>query len=110
MDPDSDSDTEDVVSKRKTGFAVHICRFDSADHLTGKQRTYESVKSAVIAAGRYSVFEATSSKKNAAIFNAIDRDPELIVERAGFPWTNVRRRLTMAVEGELMKQTAEPAT
>jgi hypothetical protein len=71
---------------------LHICRFDSADHLRGKKRTYESVKAAVLEAGRYSVFEATSSAANAKLFTMIDRDPELEITRQQYPWIEVRLR------------------
>ena len=73
--------------------AVHICRFDSADHLEGKKRTYEAVKQAVLAARRYSIFEATANQRNIAIFSDIGRDPELEITRLGYPWIGVRRKL-----------------
>jgi hypothetical protein len=70
---------------------VFIDRFDSADHLTGKKRTYESVKAAVLKAGRFSVFEATSSAKNARLFTQLCNDPELVTDNSiGYPWTAVR--------------------
>ncbi len=71
---------------------VHLCRFDSADHLTGRRRTYEAVKAAVLKAGRYSVFEATASMARARQFQRLDRDPDLVTEKAGFPWISVRLR------------------
>lgn len=71
---------------------LHICRFDSADNLVGKKRTYESVKEAVLAAGRFSVFEATSSTRNAALFDSLCRDPELETFSLRYPWTGIRRR------------------
>ncbi len=70
----------------------HVDRFDSAEHLTGKKRTYESVKAAVIEAGRFSTFEATTSAKNAALFTRLCKDPEVEVFDMGFPWMGVRRR------------------
>lgn len=81
---------------KRREFVMHICRFDSAEHLTGKRRTYASVKAAVLEAGRFSVFEATSSAKNAAIFTEIERDPEIETFRnpPGYPWIGVRRRAT----------------
>ena len=80
--------------------STHICRFDSAEHIVGKKRTYRAVKAAVLEAGRYSVFEATANERNAAIFSDIDRDPELIVERAQFPWFSVRLRTEVGAQGK----------
>ena len=71
---------------------VHVCCFDSASHLTGRKRTYESVKAAVLEAGRFSVFEATENDKNAALFTQLHHDPELEVGGGAFPWIHVRRR------------------
>lgn len=72
-----------------------VDRFDSADHLTGKARTYEAVKAAVLAAGRFSVFEATANDRNAAIFTALEHDPEVETFRnpPGFPWIGIRKRV-----------------
>ena len=72
--------------------AVHIDRFDSASHLTGRKRTYETVKAAVVEAGRYSVFEATDSNANAALFMRLDRDPELERFDLPYPWIGIRRK------------------
>jgi len=72
----------------KHGF--HICRFDSAEHLTGKKRTYEAVKAAVLEAGRFSTFEASANAKNASLFTRLCRDPEIETFDMGFPWTGVR--------------------
>lgn len=62
---------------------VHICSFAAADWLTGKKRTYQAVKDAVLAAGMFSVFEATATQKDAALFTKLC---------AGYPWTGVRRK------------------
>lgn len=72
--------------------AIHICRFDSAEHLAGKKRTYEAVKEAVLEAGRFSVFEATASMKNAKLFTRLTKDPEIETFEMPFPWTGVRRK------------------
>lgn len=72
--------------------AVHICRFESAEHLTGKKRTYEAVKAAVLEAGRFSVFEATANAKSASIFGRLCRDPEVAIVPMPFPWTGVKRK------------------
>lgn len=71
---------------------VIVDRFDSADHLRGRKRTYETVKAAVLEAGRFSVFEATQDMKSARIFEHICKDPELVVKPGQFPWTSVRKR------------------
>jgi hypothetical protein len=75
---------------------VHICRFDSADHVKGRKRTYAAVKAAVLAAGRFSVFEATATARDAQLFTELGRDPEIetLHDEQGFnyPWVGVRRR------------------
>lgn len=70
----------------------HLCRFDSAEHLVGKKRTYAAVKEAVLSAGRYSIFEATDSPRNAGLFNDLDRDPELERFRLPYPWIGIKRK------------------
>ncbi len=71
---------------------AHICRFDSTEHITGKNRTYEAVKAAVLEAGRFSCFEA-SNGQNAPLFTRLCRDPEVETSHdLGFPWTRVWRR------------------
>jgi hypothetical protein len=82
----------ELRSESMSKYRVHLCRFDSADHLQGKKRTYESVKAAVLEAGRYSIFEATSSRANAKLFTAIDNDPDLEITRKQYPWIEVKRR------------------
>lgn len=72
--------------------ALHVCRFDTAEHLTGKRRTYAAVKEAVLAAGRFSAFEASANAKSAAIFTRLCRDPDVETFDLGFPWTGVRRK------------------
>lgn len=69
-----------------------IDRFDTTEHIVGRKRTYESVKAAALAAGRFSVFEATANAKNASIFTRLCRDPEVETFDLGFPWTGVRRK------------------
>lgn len=79
---------------------VHIDRFDSADHLVGKRRTYAAVKAAVLKAGRFSVFEATSSPANARLFTRLSNDPELVIDNScGYPWVKVSLRAGQAQEG-----------
>lgn len=67
-----------------------VCQFDSAEHLTGKKRTYATVKAAVLAAGRFSVFEAMANAKNARLFTKLCADPTVETFELGFPWTGIR--------------------
>lgn len=78
--------------------SVHVCIFESAGHLAGRKRTYEAVKAAVLAAGRFSVFEATSDIRTARMFTRLCKDPELETITLAFPWTGVRRRRTLIVD------------
>jgi hypothetical protein len=73
---------------------VHVCHFSSADHLRGRKRTYESVREAVLKAGRYSVFEATETSASAALFTRLDKDPTLERFEMGYPWIGVKLRAT----------------
>lgn len=70
---------------------IFIDCFDSAEHITGKRRCYESIKAAVIAAGRFSCFEASKNMQNAVWFTRLCRDPEIETFDLGYPWTGVRR-------------------
>lgn len=83
--------------------AIHICSFETTGHIRGKKRTYEAVKEAALAAGRFSCFEASDGRKNQDYFTRLCRDPEVEVlkEEHGFhyPWTGVRRRVTGGEEG-----------
>ena len=72
---------------------IYIDCFESAGHLRGRKRTYEAVKSAVLEAGRFSVFEATETQASARLFTRLCNDPELEFDQScGFPWTLVRRK------------------
>jgi hypothetical protein len=73
-------------------YGWHIDRFDSTEHLRGKERTYENIKAAALAAGRFSTFEASANPKNAAIFTRLMRDPDVEKVEMGYPWIGVRRR------------------
>lgn len=70
---------------------ISISIHSSTSHLTGRRRTYESVKAAVIKAGRFSVFEACDSSN---LFMRLESDLEIETFKLGFPWTGARRRLT----------------
>lgn len=72
--------------------AMFLCRFDSTSDI--KKPTYQKVKEQVLEAGRYSVFEATRSAEMAKLFTSLERDPELICTRVGFPWIKVERKQT----------------
>jgi hypothetical protein len=84
---------------RETLGAVHICRFDSVlDMFTQRRRgqakpTYNEIKAAVLKIGRYSSFEASYNKETISFFTRLDRDPNVVSERAGFPWIKVKSKL-----------------
>ena len=71
---------------------IHVCQFDSTSDI--KRPTYEKIKTRILEAGMFSVFEATANPKVASIFTRLCRDPELVfdIESIGFPWTAVRRK------------------
>jgi hypothetical protein len=70
-------------------YPVHICRFDSVSHLRGKDRTYENIKKAVLAAGKFSVFDVETDK-DGRIFTQLCQDPELAIIEMDYPWTGVK--------------------
>lgn len=83
------------------GFVV--CSFASTDEIKGLQgtrklhgaaadRVYAALKATVLAAGGFSVFEATASTRAAHMFTRLRDDPELEIVDLSFPWTRVRRR------------------
>lgn len=78
-------------AKRGTMTAI-ICRFDTTSQLTGKKHTYATVKAAALEAGRFSVFEATATPRDAKLFTRLCADPEVETFQLGFPWTGVRCR------------------
>jgi len=71
---------------------IHICSFSALDIPRGKRNDYEAVKAALLAAGRFSVFEATDTQRTARLFTRLMKDPELEFTTLQFPWTAVRRR------------------
>lgn len=71
---------------------VHVCRFDAVELPRGRRLTYATLKAAVLAAGRFSVFEATQNARVARLFDELARDPSIEMETVGYPWTRVRRR------------------
>jgi hypothetical protein len=71
---------------------VIVCSFTSTDQLRGRKRTYENLRAAVLEAGRFSVFEATGTMRDARMFTRLAKDPGIETFKMGFPWTGVRRR------------------
>lgn len=69
---------------------IFVDSFSVTDDLRGKKLTYENLKERVLAAGRFSVFEATENQKRAKLFDKLCDDPELEIESVGFPWSLVR--------------------
>lgn len=86
-----------------SGSKFIVCSFGSTDEIPGLQGTrklrgaaaeavYASLKATVLAAGRFSVFEATSSMRAAHFFTRLCSDPELEIVQEAFPWTGVRAK------------------
>lgn len=67
-----------------------VCRFDVVSHLRGKHRTYEKIKAAVIAAGRFSVFDVESDKDGRLFTRLCHNDPEIEMYTMAYPWTGIR--------------------
>lgn len=72
--------------------AVHICSFQSADTVTRKTK-YEDLKAVILAAGRFSTFEASENHQAARMFDRLERDPEIETFDLGYPWKGVRWRV-----------------
>lgn len=70
---------------------VYICSFASTDAIVGG-KTYEKVREAVLAAGRFSIFEATESQRMAGWFERLKRDPTLEIFELAYPWIGIRTR------------------
>ena len=68
----------------------HICSFQSVDTPTRKTR-YEDFREKVLAAGRFSSFEATANNTAAAMYTRLCRDPTVKTELRGYPWTAVSK-------------------
>ena len=69
--------------------ALHLCRFDSAQHLRGRARTYEAVRTAVLQAGRFSCFEAS---EDPGMFTQLEHDPAVERFELPYPWIGVRAK------------------
>ncbi len=74
---------------------IFLDRFDVVSDLRGKNRTYENIKAAVLAAGRFSCFDV-ETEKDGRMFTKLCRDPEIETFDMGYPWTGVRRRTMLA--------------
>lgn len=68
-----------------------VCSFQSAPDVT-RRTTYAELRAAVLAAGRFSVFEATASARAARLYDQLIADPTVKKFRRGFPWIGVRER------------------
>jgi len=80
---------------------IIICSFESTSDIKGlhgkyelhgaaAERVYASLKATVLKAGRFSIFEATGSKRGAVFFERLHNDPELEVEQQPYPWLGVK--------------------
>ena len=76
---------------------IFLDRFDTVSDLRGKNRTYENIKVAVLAAGRFSCFDV-ETEKDGVMFTELCRDPEIETFDLGYPWTGVRRRTSRAAD------------
>ena len=74
--------------------AIHVCSFSAVDLPRGEALTYESLRDAVLRAGRFSAFEASANQRVADLFTRLCADPEIETDitSVGYPWTLVRRR------------------
>lgn len=70
---------------------IFLDRFDTVSDLRSKKRTYENIKAAVLAAGKFSCFDV-ETEKDGRIFTALCHDPEIETFKMGYPWTGVRLR------------------
>ena len=77
---------------------IFLDSFDTVSDLRGKNRTYENIKAAVLAAGRFSCFDV-ETEKDGIMFTELCRDPEIETFDMGYPWTGVRRRTKRAPDG-----------
>jgi predicted kinase len=75
-------------------YRIHVDSFTSLNDLKPNDwRDYEKVKAAALAAGRFSVFEATQSDTAARQMTTLCRDPDVEIDNTcGYPWTLVRKR------------------
>lgn len=74
-------------------FTNQIVFIDDFDALDKIPKTYEELKAAVLKAGRFSCFEASSTQRSARLFDKLYKDPEIKLDNKtlGYPWTIVTR-------------------
>jgi hypothetical protein len=71
---------------------ISICSFEAVGPIkTGL--TYKNFKKKALKAGRFSVFEATDTDLAAKFYTRLCKDPEIVTETIGFPWTKVTKRI-----------------
>ena len=70
---------------------IFLDSFSTVSDLRGKARTYENIKAAVLAAGRFSCFDVRT-KRDGEMFTRLCRDPEIETFDLGYPWTGVRKK------------------
>lgn len=70
---------------------VHICTFQAVPTVNRKTK-YEDLKAAVLAAGRFSAFEASDNRWSAGMYTRLCRDPDIEKVDLGYPWTGVKLR------------------
>lgn len=73
-------------------YRMFVDSFTSLDDLKPKDwKDYEKVKAAALAAGRFSVFEATATNISAAQMTRLCNDPSVVIDNSKpYPWTYVR--------------------
>jgi len=75
------------------GYGMFLDSFECGTmELRGRALTYEALKARVLAAGRFSVFEATATETRARLFTRLERDPDVVRVQLDFPWIGIRRR------------------
>lgn len=84
-----------VLAARKAFIArrrdrVSVCSFEAVEIGPAERRDYEAFRSAVLLAGRFSVFEASATQRIARFYARLCRDPEIETKPVGFPWTTVK--------------------
>lgn len=75
---------------------MHVDCFTTTDKATD----YATVKREVLAAGRFSTFEASATDLSARIFTRLCKDPDLETFDMGYPWTGVREKVNKRPKGQ----------
>lgn len=70
---------------------VVVCSFESG--IKTSRMRYAEFREAVIAVGRFSVFEATATVKASKLYTRLCADPTVVTTPLGFPWTKVERKI-----------------